>query len=380
MANDTLLTLLYSCLDKNLSQHLVTPGLWTVSPRLQPLGIATGSVMLLFFVIGLPSNIMIIVSITLQRLYQQPTHLLLLSLACADLLLSVLIVPIIGISGFAGGFILGSSDYTRCKVCQTGVSLIGLIIFSLHILALISIDRFVFVKYPLRYNKLITQKAVLIAIVIVCTVSIVLALLPLFGVGDIHFDHATFSCSPRFDYMTGVTKNIHYVVLVVVEALIPLTVLLVTNVWVLCIAQRHIREIYRTKKSIKDVAQKEVYYQTIKSRLNQLKARQQLRLLRMFGVLLISHMVVWIPLIIRTIEAVSLDSDNFSPWSNFIVITSVISHPILHPLIEACFLPEIRKQFSVLCLKHCKNKPSPNTCQQLLRCYQRSIVTTNNKY
>lgn len=77
MTNDTQL-LQYSCLNKNLSHYLVTPEYWIVSPRLKPLGVATGSIMVIFFVIGLPSNILIIGSILSQKLFKQLTHILLL--------------------------------------------------------------------------------------------------------------------------------------------------------------------------------------------------------------------------------------------------------------------------------------------------------------
>ena len=361
-------TLQYSCLDKNLSHHQVTPEYWMVSPRLQPLGFATGSVMLLFLVIALPSNIMIITSILLQKLFKQPTHLLLLSLACADLLLCLLVIPLIGISGFTGGFVLGSSDSTRCKVCQTGVSVVALLLFSIHVLALMSFDRFLFIKYPFRYDKILTQKAVLTAIAISCILCVLLALLPLFGIGDIYFDHNTFSCAPRFDYTTEVTKNIYYVVLLIVEAMIPLSVVLVTNIWVLCIAHGHIKAIYRTKRSIKDATQQQAYHQTLKDKVNQQKFRKQLQLLRMFGILFISHIVVWIPIIVRTIEAAAADSDDFSLWSDFIVITTITSHPVLHPLIEACFLPEIRNQFSGLLKKCYKNNASQSLPEEHSYC------------
>lgn len=358
----------YSCLDRNLSQDWVTPEYWTVRSQLKPLGVATGTTMLIFFVIGLPSNILIIISIMLQKLYRQPTYTLLLSLACADLLMCLLVIPLISIAGFAGEFVLGYSDHTRCKVCQTGVSLVALVVFSLHILGLISLDRFVFVKYPLRYSKIVTQKAVLAAIIGISILSITLAVLPLFGFGDIYFDHTTFSCSPRFDYKTEVTKNIHYLVFLAVEGLLPLTVLFVTNIWVLCIAQRNIKEIYNTNKSFQDASQRKEYQQNLKKRLNQQKFRKELRLLRMFGVLFISHVAVWIPIIIRTIEALSLNSDNFALWSDFIVITSITSVSVLHPLIEACFLPEIRKHFSILCTKCRKNNQFPNAGKQKSTC------------
>jgi hypothetical protein len=261
-------TLEYSCLDDNISHNQVTSEYWTVSPKLQPVGFATGFVMLLFLVVGIPSNIFIIIAILLQKLFRQPTHLLLLSLACADLLLCMLVIPLIATAGFAGGFTLGNSDHTRCQVCQTGVSLAALLLFSLHVLALISLDRFLFVKYPLRYSVIVTKKAVLLATVGVGVLCTSLAVLPLFGIGDIHFDHNTFSCSPRFEYRTKVTKNIYYVALLVAEAVLPLSVLLVTNIWVLCIALRHIKEIRKTKRSIQDVSLRKAYHTKLRTKLN----------------------------------------------------------------------------------------------------------------
>lgn len=354
--NDT-----YSCLDKNISQHDISPEYWRVSHGLQPIGVATGFVILMYFMIGVPSNIVIITGVLLQKLYTQPTHLLLLSLAGADLLLCLLVMPLMIISGFAGEFILGNSDNARCKVCQTGVSVVALVLFSLHILALISIDRFVFLKYPLRYNKVITQKVVLISLAMMLVVSLSLGVLPLLGVGDISFDHKTFSCSPRFDHKTEVTGNIHYLAIILAEASLPLLVLLVTNGWVICIAQKHIREIYNTRKTIKSESERKAYFLNLRERINQYRFQKQLRLVRVFSILFISHMIVWIPLIVRIIEASTIGSDNFPLWSNFIIITSIMSHPVLHPLIEACFLPTTRQWFTIPCKTCCKNTWPRNT-------------------
>ena len=358
----------YSCLDKNMSQHDISPEYWRVSHRLQPIGVATGFVILMYFTIGVPSNIVIITGVLLQKLYTQPTHLLLLSLACADLLLCLIVMPLIIISGFAGEFILGSSDNARCKVCQTGVSIVALVMFSLHILALISIDRFVFVKYPLRYNKVITQKVVLSSLAIVLILSLSLGALPLLGVGDIYFDHKTFSCSPRFDHKTEVTENIHYLAIILAEATIPLAVLFVTNSWVICIAQKHIREIYNSRNNIKSESERKAYFLNLRERINQHQFQKQLKLFRVFSILFISHMIVWIPLIVRIIEASAIGSDNFSLGSNFILITSIMSHPVLHPLIEACFLPTTRQWFTIVCRTCCKNSKPTNNNSNCCHC------------
>ena len=349
----------YSCLDKNLSHQLVTPEYWNVNSTLKPLGIATGTTILIFFLIGLPSNILIIVSILLQKLYRQPTHLLLFSLACADILICLLVMPLIITAGFAGEFVFGNSDYVRCKVCQTGIFFVAITVFTLHLLALISVDRFIFIKFPLRqnrYDKLITKKAAITAVAVVSVLSVLLAILPLFGVGDIHWNIKTFSCTPRFDHKTEVTDNIHYLILLALECLLPVAVLFITNIWVLCIAQKKIKAIYSIKRSIKDEKKKKAYHETLKAKLSQEKFRKQLRLVRVFGILLISHIITWIPFIIRVIEVLVTGSDDFAPWRHYIVFISLISYPLLHPIIEVYFLPEIRKPFRSVWEKYCCKK------------------------
>lgn len=347
----------YSCLDENLSHHLITTEYWQVSPALTSLGITTASVLLLFLLIGLPSNLLISLSILCKKLYRQPTHLLLFSLAMSDLLMCVLVMPIIIVSGYAGGFILGSSDRVRCSVCQTGVSFTASTLASLHILALMSLDRFLFIRYPLRYENIVTPGRTVTLILIVCALSCLMAILPLFGIGDIYFDHLTFSCSPRFDYHTDITKNIYYLILVVAEAMLPISILVITNIWVMCVARRQIKEIYKIKKSIGNEEQAKAYQRSLKTRMQQEKYRKQLRLLRVFGAIFVSHMITWIPLIVRVIEVLVRGSDVPSQWSNFIIITSVTSHPVLHPLIEACILPEIRRQLNI-CRRCCKHRGS----------------------
>lgn len=344
-----------------MSHHLLTTQYWQVSATLTSLGIATASFMLLFFLIALPSNILIILSILCQRLHRQPTHLLLLSLALSDLIMCLLALPLNFISGIAGEFIFGDSDNVRCKVCQSaGVCFLASILSSLHILAFLSLDRFLFIRFPLRYDSIVTCNKTLLAILSVCVLSVLLAIPPLFGFGDINFDHLTFGCSPRLDHHTHVTKNIYYIMMVVGEGLLPFLILVLTNTWVACLAQRQIRKIYKIRKSIGSTSEQKAYQQSLKDRMQQEKYRKQLQLLRVFGAIFIAHIITWIPIIVRAVEALIHDSDDFSQGSNFIIIVSITAHPVLHPMIEACLLPEIRKYFfRVFCMpcnyKHCRD-------------------------
>ena len=345
-----------SCLDKNLSRQVVTFEFWKANSTREPLGIATGTTILVFFLLGLPSNTLIIASILLQKLYLETTHLLLFSLACADTLMCLLVMPLIITAGFAGEFIIGSSDYARCKVCQTGVIYVAITMFSLHLLALLSFDRFMFVKFPLRYDELLTRRAVIVTVIAISVLSILLGVLPLFGVGEIYFNTMSFVCAPRFDNRTDVTENIYYLILLVLEALVlPVPVLTITTTWVLCIANKHIKKIYGITRNRNDTMEQGAYHDTLRSKLHQEKFRKQLHLVRVFGIIFVSHIITWIPLIVRVIQA-SAGYVDFPLWSHYVVSISVISYPILHPVIEMYTLPEIRKPFGSFLAKCCKRK------------------------
>lgn len=346
------------CFDANLSRDSLTIEFWRsrdISDSFRNTGIVIGTVMLLFFLIGLPSNVVIIVSILLHKLYRQPTLFLLLSLALADLLACCLVMPPTIITGLVGEYVFGESDHVRCSVCQTGVISIMLALVNLHILSLLSLDRFVLIKFPLRYGKLVTVKGAIIAVICVWLLSILLSMLPLFGFGEIYYDHPTFTCTAQFDGDTHITKNINFLILVLAEVTLPFLILIITNTWIVFIAQKHIREVYSIKQNIMGAEKQLEYSQTLQSKLHHRKNKKQLQLLRVFGSILISNFITWTPLLVRIIEAYVTGSDNTSLWSNSIVILSINSHSVIHPLIQASLIPEIRNHI-ISPFKKCRQR------------------------
>ena len=160
--NVTFDTALYSCYGGNLSGNFSTPEFWDFPEKYRSTSLTTAVFTLIFILVGLPGNTLIIVSMLLKRLYRESTHILLLNLAVADLLVCALVMPLTVVSGFAGSFVLGGSDHSKCRWCQTGIIFMALCLFSLHALALLSVDRFVFVKFPLKYHKFMTVQRTVI--------------------------------------------------------------------------------------------------------------------------------------------------------------------------------------------------------------------------
>lgn len=363
MVSNSTLSNVYSCYDVIWSNNSITPELWDI-PDGERLAALNTAIFTLFFIsVGLPGNALIIGSILYQRLYREPTLILLLNLAVADFLVCALVMPFTVLSGFAGGFVLGGTDSTRCKWCKTAVVFVALCLFSLHILALMSIDRFIFIKFPMKYHRFVTGRKTVSCIIVVWILCIVVSLFPLFGFGDVIFGSSVSTCTPNFEHRTHVTSNINYMILLMAESVLPLSALIVTNIWVACIIRKHMKRIYSTGKQ----KNREQFTLSIMKRLEKEKNRKHLQLMRVFGAILLSHVLTWLPLISRTLSTAIKGNDDHPLWVFVFVYLSITSSAVFHPLIQACLVPEIRTQCNrfvakMVCWLCIKDSESDSSC------------------
>ena len=352
----------YSCSNSTaLSDSSVTSRFW-VTDEFSSTALASAAISLCFIAIGIPSNLLIIIGILRQRLYTQPTYIFLLNLAISDLLMCILVMPFTVISGFAGEFMFGSNDRTRCRVCQFGLILVLLAGCSLHVLAALSFDRLIFIRYPLKYHKIMTAKR---AVVIVCslwTLNFFLSILPLFGFGETVFQKMLATCTVRFISETRLAPNFYYVVVVAVVALLPLSLILFSNIWILCIVQKHIRKIYSIRSTSQNKAE---FMKSLKKKLNETKHHKQVQLIKVFGAILITNFLTWIPVILRSLLAVV--SSTFSDWWHFVIFSSLISFAVIHPIIQAYLIPELKVYLTLylkkaLCCQYRSTLPTGCGC------------------
>ena len=141
------------CLLPNVSRKHATAEYWdTHAP-------SVAAFMSIFFVVALSLNSFILYSMVRSRskLLRAPTHIVLFSLAVNDLLLTVLVMPVSIITTIAQDYPFGPSDHVRCKVCQHGLIFSILSVSSIHHIALLSLDRFLFIYTPISYKTLVTR-------------------------------------------------------------------------------------------------------------------------------------------------------------------------------------------------------------------------------
>ena len=363
------------CTDANLSEDSLTSVYWdtaNISSELKITSIVMATILLLFLIIGLPSNVILIISIICKHL-KQPTHILLLNLAISDVLVCSIFIPFGIVSGYAGGFVLGSNDRLRCQVCQfNGFVFSAVTIASLNTLGLISIDRFVYFKYPLSYHRYVTATKTVFVILLVWLFSAVQSILPLFGFGTIRYTYSTCSCMVYLYGRTHITKNVYYMLLLVLLGLFPVITMVVTNVWIIIIVRKQIKKLYKTRRSFGNKGELKNHQQSLKKEISKTKNKKQLALFRAFGMILIANGITWVPVIILTIIYLTANQDDDVPFG-FIIFTflSFISHSVLHPIIEGCLIPEIKTSFKkVLC--PCEKRNRARKCIDALENERRS--------
>ncbi len=360
----------YSCSDwSNLSIDSVTVEYWDVDSEPEKTHAAiTAAFTLLFLAAGLPSNLLIVTAIVRLRLFKEPTYILLLNLTVSNVLTCVLVMPFTIVAGFAGGFKFGGSDVVRCAFCQFQLVYSIFTTFSFHILVLLALDRFIFIKYPFQYHQWITRWRTTCIVLVLWAFCTLLALLPLFGIGNFEFRYHIASCNLQLAAGWMLSKNIYYTIALLVESAILLVVLIGSNVWIVCIVQRHLYRMYSSKNS--------QWMKDVKERLDGAKSKKQLQLVKVFVSTFVAHSVTWLPVMIRIIGTAVSGSDEFFPgWFYVFVSLSLVSYTIVHPLILIATIPDIRTSIGTLlcCCSHCSKSCQTNchfscTCKSMNKC------------
>ncbi len=337
----------FSCHDQDISSDELTPLRW-ISPDPQS-SLATGIVLLIYTVIGVPMILFIIIVILYKKLYKQPTHIVFLALAFNDLFMCLTYFPFNIISAFAGEFIFGSDDLTRCRVCKIGFIFPLFIHINVFFVALLSLDRFIFIRFPLYYPRLVTVKTTIVAVVVIVIVCIIISVPPLFGFGEIRFTHSISTCSL---YLLGLNPisgipNIHYEIFSIVVCIAgPVVVLLVTNTWLVSIVQKQLSKLYKTNKEDKKSKDPVVVseYDTAVSAKN----KKQWQLVKVFGGILVVNLLTWLPTILNVSVLLALNQNFFSIPHGFFVTLYLLfcSQVFLHPLLKIYLIPDIRQTVS----------------------------------
>ncbi len=300
------------------------------------------------FLTGVPLNLYIIAVLIHKKLYTQPTFLLLLNLTFADLFLCLIPLLFNIIAGFAGQTSFGSTDYIRCQFCKIGAAFVLLGIVSIFTVVLLSVDRLIFFRAPLRYERFVTLKKTVLALVVNWVLSIALTIPPFWGYGDFLFASI---CGYIFFTLPHLRRSLIYMFFfgpVMGAVAVTLTV---TNVWILILAMKvlSLKKKLRVHPCPSTVSQMETAQRPKSLHKSGAMARKQIRFFQIIGAIILVNTFTFIPAIILAVMV----TFTIAPVEIVVSVQiSVMSLATLHPLVQVLFVPELRR----LLTKPCKSK------------------------
>lgn len=154
-------------------------------------------------------NALVCMSVALVKRLQSPSNLLIVSLAVADLLVGMLVMPLATVLELNGSWILGP------VVCDMWTTIdVFLCTSSILNLCAISIDRYFVITRPFQYAMKRTPKRMGIMVMIVWSVSAIVSIPPVFGWKS---EHMPFVCvvSNNVGYQIYATICAFYLPLIV---------------------------------------------------------------------------------------------------------------------------------------------------------------------
>ena len=323
---------------ENVSNSIISEFAWIIrhpDNEVPDVGYGIAAVLFLLMLLAVPWNLLVIIAILQNKLYTQPTVMLLLNLTVTNLLFSLSVMPFNIYIGIRGEYVFGYSDQQRCAVCQTGITFIILPFTSLHTLALISMDRFIYLKLPMKYDTTVTKWRVLVAIAIVWVSSTVLALPPLFGFGEINFSYTVATCVPIFVGQTHISQNHNYIFLLMSVSFIPLIILFVMYVWIVCIIRSSL--VRKLKRCVTITMNNESSFVAV----TKVHGKSQLRMAWLFSAIFTANIITWLPMIGLAISAGVLDA---APTLAFTIVYLVyLSETVIHPVLMVCLIRDIKE-------------------------------------
>ena len=320
----------------------VTSELWVLADEAS--GLVTAIFLLLILAVGLPWNLLVTVIILKERLYKQPTIILLLNLVITDLLL-LLILTIKIITGITGEFVAADiSDHIRCNICKSAVITTTCFLVSLFTIAAMSFDRLMFIYKPLKYDLIITSFKMLLALSLIWVVCALVSILPLVGFGEIVFFPPLLAC------LFNIPDEDNYSTLFFSVCCLAILVTVVFNLWVVFIVQKNIRAIYKVRKSLVDTVEggKALY-----KRMKKKREEKELHLIKVFGGLLFCNLITWLPILCVSLYLFFTKGQNGPPAPVFTVADILFkSQLVLHPILETGLIRDVKEPMKkiILCL------------------------------
>uniref|UniRef100_H3AX37 Alpha-1B adrenergic receptor n=2 Tax=Latimeria chalumnae TaxID=7897 RepID=H3AX37_LATCH len=327
---------------------------------------ALGLVLGAFIIFAIVGNILVILSVACNKHLRTPTNYFIINLAIADLLLSSTVLPFSATLEIVGYWILGRifcDIWAAVDVlCCTA---------SIMSLCVISIDRYIGVRYSLQYPTVVTRKKAILALLGVWVLSMVISIGPLLGWKE---------PAPKDEKVCKITEEPFYALFSSLGSFyIPLTVILVMYCRVYIVAKRTTKNleagVMKESSDSKELTIRIHYKNTHEDPIGGsktkghharssisvklLKFSKEKKAAKTLGIVVGMFILCWLPFFL-VLPLGSFFSSLRPPETVFKVIFWLgYFNSCLNPIIYPCFSKEFKRAFIRILKCQCRRRKHP---------------------
>ncbi len=348
-----------NCTDNEVNTTTTTDGgnsrldesLWDL-PGSDALAGIIATLYMVIFLVAFSWNLFVIVFMLKHRqLLKEPSSIFLFCLVIVDFMEAVSSIPFYIATLIGGGWIFGDTDEMREDVCSAvGFFLSTFLSLSIHILAIIAFDRFLYIACALNYHKLLQPWKAWLLVIVCCIPAVIVASTPLYGFGEFFFFNEFGVCLFHWRGQRS------YVIVFCLENMVFITAIILFTTLTYCYIRRFLR--IRQKREVKlsntnlNNIQLASRANTEEERVSKEHRSRQKILTRLFIALMVMQLVCFTPALLTAFIGFVLGSyDDVPNIVFFIDLLFVISNAAINPIILTCVRRTIRHKIKSMLMK-----------------------------